>query len=172
MPAGGLDDIADAGFAAGFAISRELRSRVAIRLDVVGEFLNDRVDPLGIVPAPPLTLVHVLGGIEVDFAPPTNQGAPLTLRFRVGAGAASMTGSENYSDGSSVDVSELRPSIASGVAIGYRPKAGFEIFADGTILFMILPEESTDVFAERSLQVSTFSNAWTAPVTLGFRVTL
>ena len=172
FPAGGLDAVADVGFAVGFSASRELRSRVAIRVEALGLFLNDRVDPLGVVPAPPLNFVHVLGGVEIDFAPPANQGTPLSLRFRVGAGGTWISGAETYADGSSVDVSELRPTVASGVAIGYRLSATAEVFVDTAILFTILPEEATEVFAERSVQVLTFSNMWTAPITLGFRVGL
>jgi len=172
FPAGGLDAVADAGFALGLSASHGLKSRVALRADVVALFLNDRVDPLGVVPAPPLNFIHILGGFEVDFVPPANQGAPLSLRFRVGAGGTWITGAAAYADGSSVDVSELRPTVTSGLAIGYRMSPTVEIFIDGTILFTILPEEATQVFAERSVQVETFSNAWTAPLTLGLRVGL
>lgn len=170
IPLGDLKDISEAGFAVGGSGSWFFHENIAIRADLVAELLNDRIDPFGIVPAPPLTLIHFTGGFEIDFAPPSNQGQPISFRIHGGGGATRVSGSAEYTDGSSVDFSETYLSVVGGAAIGYRVTPRIEVFADGSAYLVLFDDEDTEVFAERSLQVETFSEGWSFPVTAGVRL--
>lgn len=170
FPVSGLADIADSGFGAGAGVVLALVPGFGLRFDAQGEWLNDRVDPLGVVPAPPLSRLFAGGGFEIDFAPPRDQAVPLSLRLRATGGMARVSGSAVYDDGSSVEISTWRPSVLAGLAIGVRPTGAVEIFADAGLHLTILPEEQTERFAGRSLQVDTFSNLLSFPVSLGLRI--
>ncbi len=170
IPLGDLKDISDEGFAVGGSASWFFHENIGIRADLVAQVLNDRMDPFGIVPAPPLTLIHFTAGFEIDFAPPSGQVQPFSFRIHGGGGGTRVSGSAEYTDGSSVDFSETYLSVVGGAAIGYRVTSRIEVFADGSAYLVLFKDEDTEVFAERSLQVKTFSEGWLFPVTAGVRL--
>lgn len=172
IPLGALEDIADPGFAVGGAVTCFFHPNIGLRGQVQGEFLNDRVDPFGVVPSPPLTLLHVTGGFEVNFAPPAYQVQPLTFRIQLGGGATHVSGDATYGDGSSVDFSRTYPTVTGGVQLGYRLAPRVEAFAGAAAHLVLFDEEDTEVFAARSQQVDTFSEGWSLPVSAGLRLGL
>lgn len=170
FPLGDLKDVADIGFTIGGAGAWFFHPNIGVRADILAELLNDVVDPFGIVPAPPLTLIHFTGGFEVDFAPAADQATPLSFRLHLGAGGTRVDGAQQYGDGSSVEISATYPTFTAGTAIGYRMHSQFEVFVDGTLYLILFDEADTEMFAERSRQASAFSEAWSYPVTMGVRL--
>lgn len=170
FPVADMADVTDPGLSGGVAATFFLTERVGMRAALDAAFFNDQTDAFGIVPAPPLTFISLEAGFELDIPPPRYQGFPLSGRLRVGAGGTWVRGSEEYVDGSSVDIDEIRPSVAGGFAVGYRPSGRVEVFVDGAVRLVFLSEEITGLFAARSRQVAAFERAWFVPLTLGLRI--
>lgn len=170
IPVGDLDGVADPGATVAVSLTRFLVERVGVRAGVSAAFLNDHVDAFGVVPSPPLTFVTFEGGFELDIPPPRYQQFPFSVRLRIMGGGTYVRGSAEYGDGTAVEVDEIRPTVAGGFALGYRPSDRFEVFVDGLARLVILSEEITGVFAQRSRQVEPFERAWSLPLAMGVRL--
>lgn len=171
VPAGALSDIGDVGGTVGGGLSYYFLEHLGVRLDVTGEFLDDRLDTSGAVPSPPMNLVHVHTGVEVDFPAPEWQRHPMTFRVNAGGGITSVSADGVFDDGSEVDFSETYPSLTAGGRVGYQATPTVSVFVAGQAFLTFFDEEDTQVFADRSLDVDTFSTTWSIPVTLGVAFT-
>lgn len=175
--AGALGNVAAIGGTAGLGVAYKFHPNFEARLDVDGEWLDDRLDSRGVRVAPPVSLVHFHVGLGVDFPRIGWQHIPLTFGVNVGGGGTVMT-SEGLvrevgsTEPATFDFEETYFSLNGGAELGYEVSPMVDIFASGQAYLTFVDTDDTQVFRERSPEVGRFGHAWSFPVTAGVRLNL
>lgn len=183
VPVGDLADVADAGPAFGVAVGFGLTENFFLRLRGGAE-LYDGVDlsgPLGSegIADLELDLIHFQAGGLYHLLPRDRSESPLSVALEGSVGATNLdvprVATSVGTDAIEFEISELYPSTALGVSLGYAVHDQVDLFLEGRAHVVFGDEEDTAEMLEAvndvlDAPVDGLGTMWSVPVTAGVRL--
>lgn len=177
FPAGELKSLVDPGPTIGGGLGYDFHPNFGVRADVDVGFLQEDHDLAGQA-LPPMTALHLNGGLQVTFDRPDFQDFPLTTTLNLGLGLTRLSVDDSFTNGVSAaynDFTHTYFSVNGGLKLGWDVSEMVNVFASGTSHLVFMHDQDTRVLTEDpnlALAAEPFETTWIFPVSLGARVTV
>ncbi|MFO7589102.1 MAG: outer membrane beta-barrel protein [Gemmatimonadota bacterium] len=176
IPLETLEDITDIGGAFGGTLAWHFHPNWAVRGDVDFIKLNEAEAEGGILIGPPIDMVYLGGGVEVNFGPPKYQDLPFTFAANLGAGAMMLKVDDTFNashPAGAIDQSYL--AFNGGARLGYRLTPYLNLFVQGQLYFILFDEADSLAWVswanDQGLTgLDSFDTLWVLPITGGVRI--
>ncbi|MFW6089953.1 MAG: hypothetical protein ACODAB_09375, partial [Gemmatimonadota bacterium] len=180
FPLGTLGDLTSTGGAFGGGLAVHFHPNWAVRGDATFIMLDNKFseDATPTLLSPPVDLLYLGGGLEVNFTAPLYQDLPLTFAANLGAGVTSFDVDETWQSGhpaNDIDGSYL--TFTGGGQLGLTVYRGSSLDANLFVKaqpYFILTDSSDMEGYEASLlelEEEPFDYVWVLPLTGGVRLT-
>ncbi len=179
FPLGTLGDLTTTGGAFGGGLAVHFHPNWAVRGDATFILLDNKFSDDGqTLLSPPVDMLYLGGGLEVNFTAPLYQDLPLTFAANLGAGVTSFDVDETWQSGhpaNGIDGSYL--TFTGGGQLGLTVYRGSSLDANVFVKaqpYVILTDSADMLGYEESLAVvgeEPFDYVWALPLTVGVRLT-
>jgi hypothetical protein len=175
IPADHLQDFTNVGLNLGADAAWHLTNRFAIRVDGDYDALPGQKN-IPIAPAhgmPDVSLMHLGGGLELDFGGVRTAATPWFVTTDVGAGFTNLrTQAFLHADGSMSDVTKTYPDVDAGVELGYHVGHNMTAAIGGEGLLAFTKKSDLASLTEIDPAGTPFNQALVFPVTASISVAL
>lgn len=176
IPLDTFDDINDLGGAVGGTLVWHFHPNWGLRGDVDYIMLNEGETAGGLLIGPPVDLLFLGGGIEVNFDPPKYQDLPFTFAANLGVGAMQYSGDDTFNPAhpaGALDASYL--AFNGGGRVGYQITPMINLFVQAQVYLVLFDEADSQAYtnwaSDQGLTgLETFDTLWVLPVTGGIRL--
>lgn len=172
VPGGGeWSDLVDVGPTFGIGVGYKVHPRVNVRVDGDIDLMPGADVPVGQETrvGPDMTLVHYVGGAEVELTEPG--ASAWTAKIKAGAGATTTSSDDFEVNGETTDFSHTYFTFNGGLSVGYQFTDQIGGFVGGQWYEALADEEDTEVFRDFSeTQVLTFTTISQFPLTAGLSI--
>ena len=174
IPGGQFHTLTSEGLAVGGSLVYHISDHWGFRVDGSLQRLQEGISGVsGFVLSPPMDLLTIGGGFEVNFDRPWDQDLPFTFRVHVGAGLTQMKADADF-DPLLVQgaFDESYPSVYGGAGLGYQVSEIVNVHVQASALLILVDAVDTFVFSQGTAgEVEPFDTAWSFPITAGVRIT-
>jgi len=176
IPLGTLDDLNDLGGAFGGTLVWHFHPNWGLRGDVDFIKLNEGETEGGLLIGPPVDMMFLGGGIEVNFSPPKYQDLPFTFGANLGVGSMSYDVDETFRashPAGAIDASYL--AFNGGGRVGYQLTPMLNLFVQAQVYVVLFDEADSQPYVtwvngQGLTGLETFDTLWVLPVTGGVRL--
>lgn len=176
IPLDTFDDINDVGGDVGGTLVWHFHPNWGLRGDVDYIMLNEGETEGGLLVAPPVDMLYLGGGVEVNFSPPKYQDLPFTFGANIGAGAMAYDVDETFAalhPAGAIDATYL--AFNGGGRVGYQITPTINLFVQAQGYLVVFDEADSQAYvawtgSQGLTGLETFDVLWVMPVTGGIRL--